>query len=51
VIIEAFHLCMMMRGVQKQGSSTVTSALTGEFKKNPTTRAELLSLMAPNSAR
>jgi GTP cyclohydrolase IA len=51
VIIEAYHLCMMMRGVQKQASSTITSALTGEFKKNATTRAEMLSLMTPNSAR
>lgn len=45
VIIEAFHLCMMMRGVEKQNSYTLTSAMRGAFKKNPTTRAELLSLL------
>src|SRR5690606_18256686 len=36
VVIEAKHLCMMMRGVQKQNSVTTTSAFDGEFQKNPT---------------
>lgn len=45
VIIEASHMCMMMRGVQKQNSITTTSAFTGEFK-NVETRNEFLSLIA-----
>ena len=45
VIIEAFHLCMMMRGVEKQNSYTITSSMLGQFRKNPTTRQELLSLL------
>jgi GTP cyclohydrolase I len=44
VVIEARHLCMMMRGVEKQNSSTVTSALLGGFKRQPT-RGEFLSLV------
>jgi GTP cyclohydrolase I len=44
VVIEAKHLCMMMRGVQKQNSVTTTSAFSGEFLKD-TTRAEFLRLM------
>ncbi len=44
VVIEAQHLCMMMRGVEKQSSATVTSALTGVFKSNIHTRGEFLSL-------
>ena len=44
VVIEAEHMCMMMRGVQKQNSSTTTSAFTGEFK-NLETRNEFLSLI------
>ncbi len=44
VVIEAAHMCMMMRGVQKQNSFTTTSAFTGEFK-NAETRSEFLHLV------
>jgi GTP cyclohydrolase I len=44
VVIEAKHLCMMMRGVQKQNSVTTTSAFSGEFEKN-TTRSEFMKLV------
>lgn len=45
VVIEAQHLCMMMRGVQKQNSVTTTSAFDGEFHKN-STRSEFLKLIS-----
>ncbi|HEY4319955.1 MAG TPA: GTP cyclohydrolase I FolE [Gemmatimonadales bacterium] len=45
VVLDAQHLCMMMRGVQKQGSSTTTSALRGEFLSDPRTREEFLRLV------
>ncbi len=45
VIIEAQHMCMMMRGVQKQNSVMKTSAMLGSFRDNPTTRGEFLSLV------
>ena len=45
VIIEAFHLCMMMRGVEKQNSYTITSSMLGVFRDNPITRQELLHLL------
>jgi len=44
VVIEAYHLCMMMRGVQKQNSSTITSAMRGLFRDDPKTRDEFLRL-------
>lgn len=47
VVIEAVHMCMMMRGVQKQNSSTTTSAFTGQFK-NIETRNEFLKLIGSN---
>jgi GTP cyclohydrolase IA len=45
VIIEAAHLCMMMRGVEKQSSQTVTSSMLGNFSTDPSTRAELMNLL------
>ncbi|MGK5082068.1 GTP cyclohydrolase I FolE [Bdellovibrionota bacterium FG-1] len=45
VIIEATHLCMMMRGVEKQSSYTITSTMLGEFHDDPVTRKELLALL------
>lgn len=45
VIIEAKHLCMMMRGVEKQNSTMTTSVMQGLFKDNPATRAEFLTLI------
>jgi GTP cyclohydrolase I len=45
VILEAQHLCMMMRGVEKQHSATVTSAMRGVFKTQQQTRNEFLSLV------
>jgi GTP cyclohydrolase IA len=44
VVIEAVHLCMMMRGVEKQNSKTITSALRGQFRECPVTRDEFLRL-------
>ena len=45
VIVEARHFCMMMRGVEKQESSTVTSTMLGAFRENKETRDEFLSLI------
>jgi GTP cyclohydrolase I len=45
VIAEAQHFCMMMRGVEKQHSGTVTSAMLGAFRSNKETRDEFLSLI------
>ena len=46
VVIEAKHMCMMMRGVQKQNSSMKTSSMLGIFRSNQSTRAEFLSLVS-----
>lgn len=48
VIIEAKHLCMVMRGVEKQHSSAVTSAMLGAFRENKQTRDEFLALVRGN---
>ena len=45
VVIEAKHMCMMMRGVEKQNSSMITSVMLGEFRDNAATRSEFLSLI------
>ena len=45
VVIEAQHLCMMMRGVEKQNSSMITSCMLGAFRNDASTRAEFLSLI------
>jgi GTP cyclohydrolase IA len=46
VVCEAYHLCMMMRGVEKQNSKTITSAMTGVFLEDLKTREEFLRLIA-----
>jgi GTP cyclohydrolase I len=45
VVLEASHTCMMMRGVQKQRSTTVSSAMRGSFETNPLSRAEFMSFI------
>jgi GTP cyclohydrolase I len=51
VICEARHFCMMMRGVEKQHSGTVTSAMLGAFRDNKETRDEFLALIKQESSR
>jgi len=51
VVIEAEHLCMMMRGVEKQASSTITSALRGSFQDDAKTRDEFLRLAYGHTTR
>ncbi len=46
VVVEAFHMCMMMRGVEKQNSSATSSAVHGVFKEDARTRAEFLNLIS-----
>jgi GTP cyclohydrolase I len=48
VVSEAQHFCMMMRGVEKQCSSTVTSAMLGEFRRSKATKDEFLALIRPS---
>jgi GTP cyclohydrolase I len=50
VVIEAYHLCMMMRGVEKQNSKTITSALLGSFRDDAKTRDEFLRLAHAGTA-
>lgn len=45
VVVEAYHLCMMMRGVEKQNSKTITSAVRGTFRSDEKTREEFLRLV------
>jgi GTP cyclohydrolase I len=45
VVVQGYHLCMMMRGVEKQNTLCVTSAMLGRFKHDPRTRAEFLELI------
>jgi GTP cyclohydrolase I len=47
VVIEAAHLCMMMRGVEKQNSKAVTSAMLGVFRTRQSTRMEFMELIKP----
>ncbi len=49
VVIEALHLCMLMRGVEKQNSKAVTSAMLGAFRDRPETRAEFMELIKSRS--
>ena len=46
VVAEAYHMCMMMRGVEKQNSYTLTSAMHGDFKNDARTRGEFLDLIS-----
>ena len=48
VVLEAFHLCMMMRGIEKQNSKAVTSAMLGVFRTRQSTRMEFMELIKPS---
>ncbi|MGH7721185.1 MAG: GTP cyclohydrolase I FolE [Gemmatimonadaceae bacterium] len=50
VVVEAYHLCMMMRGVEKQNSKTITSAVRGVFRSDARTREEFLALAHGSSS-
>ena len=50
VVVEARHLCMVMRGVEKQHSSMTTSHMLGAFRSDPSTRLEFMNLIAPRPA-
>jgi GTP cyclohydrolase I len=45
VVVESIHLCMMMRGVESQNASAITSSIRGEFERDPKTRAEFMDLI------
>ena len=45
VVVEAIHLCMMMRGVESPNASAITSSIRGEFERDPKTRSELMDLI------
>jgi GTP cyclohydrolase I len=47
-VIEANHLCMMMRGVEKQNSRAITSCMLGSFQTDPKTRSEFMQLVKGN---
>lgn len=49
VVCEAYHMCMMMRGVEKQDSYTITSCMLGDFRNDKLTRQEFLDLIKKNS--
>jgi GTP cyclohydrolase IA len=49
VVIEAYHMCMMMRGIEKQNSVAVTSCMLGSFRKDPKVRMEFLELIRTRS--
>ena len=51
VVLEAEHLCMSIRGVQKNGASTVTSAVRGQFRDDPRSRSEAMSLITSHLQR
>ena len=51
VVIEAFHLCMAMRGVEKQNAFAVTSSMLGVFRKDPRSRSEMMTLIQSERRR
>ncbi len=51
VVTEAVHMCMMMRGVEKTNTSTITSAMRGAFKEDPRTRTEFMEFIRQGTAR
>jgi GTP cyclohydrolase I len=50
VVVESIHLCMMMRGIQKQNAFAITSSLHGDFQSDPKTRSEFMELMKHQKA-
>jgi GTP cyclohydrolase I len=51
VVVEARHMCMMMRGVEKQNSRMTTSSMLGTFRSSAETRAEFLDLISKNNLK